>query len=301
MDSMFLIAVDAHSKWPEVIKMKSTTSDKTIAVLRTMFSRNGIPSQICTDNGRQFVSEEFQGFVKSNGIKHFTSAPYHPSTNGLAERFVQTFKKALKAMDHDKRSIQHKIDDFLLAYRNAVHATTNQTPAMMFLNRSLRSRMDLLKPDVRRDVENRQFKNVNARTARSFNVGQSVLVRDYRTDKWQPGTISAIKGPLMYRVDVGQDVWRRHVDQILDAQVDNSTPDPCSPTVGVEAPAVCPTASAVTAAAVACGNEPPVPVETLSPNLTSLSPNGVPASPKQMSQGRRFPQRQRQPPRRLDL
>ncbi|XP_062916811.1 palmitoyltransferase ZDHHC9 isoform X1 [Mobula hypostoma] len=152
---ILLIAVNAHYKWPEVIKMKTTTSEKTITVLRTMFARNGIPEQICTDNGRQFVSEEFQSFVKNNGIKHFASAPYHPSTTGSAEGFVQTFKKAIKAMDSENRPLQHKIDNFLLAYHNAVHATTNQTPAMMFLNRNLRSRMDLLKPDVWRDVESR--------------------------------------------------------------------------------------------------------------------------------------------------
>lgn len=136
---LFLIAVNAHLKLPEVVKMKTTTSEKTIAVLRSMFARNGIPEQICTDNRRQFVSEEFQSFMKNNGIKQFTSAPHHRSTNGLAERFVQTFKKAIKAMDNENRPLQHKIDNFLLAYGNATHATTSQTPTTLYLNRNLRS------------------------------------------------------------------------------------------------------------------------------------------------------------------
>ncbi|XP_072884916.1 serine/threonine-protein phosphatase 5-like [Hemitrygon akajei] len=101
--------------------MKTITSEKTITVLRAVFARNGIPQRICTDNGRQFISEEFQSFVKNNGIKYFASAPYHPSSSGLAERFVQMFKKAIKAMDSENRPLQHKIDNFLLAYRNAVH------------------------------------------------------------------------------------------------------------------------------------------------------------------------------------
>ncbi|CAC5377656.1 Uncharacterized protein K02A2.6 [Mytilus coruscus] len=68
LGSMFLIMVDAHSKWPEVIKMKNITSESTINVLRTIFSRNGIPSRIVSDNGPQFTSQEFENFMQLNGI-----------------------------------------------------------------------------------------------------------------------------------------------------------------------------------------------------------------------------------------
>ena len=88
LDSMFLVIVDAYSKWPEVIAMKSTSAAKTLEVLRTVFARTGLPNIIVSDNGPQFTSEEFAHFIAANGIKHITSAPYHPSTNGLAERFV---------------------------------------------------------------------------------------------------------------------------------------------------------------------------------------------------------------------
>ncbi|XP_030621125.1 uncharacterized protein K02A2.6-like [Chanos chanos] len=223
MNSMFLIVVDAHSKWPEVIPMKSTTSEKTIAALRSIFSRNGVPELIVSDNGSQYTSEEFSLFMKKNGIKHFKSAPHHPATNGLAERFVQTFKKSIKAMEKEDISLQHKVDNFLFAYRNSVHATTNQTPAMLFMNRNLRSRIDLLKPDLRREVHNKQFSYVPIKAARHFEIGQEVLARDYREDKWTPVRIATRTGPLMYTVDVGEHTWRRHVDQIKDAQPKNNT------------------------------------------------------------------------------
>ena len=100
---MFLVVVDAHSKWPEVIPVSSTTSSSTIEVLRDLFARFGIPEQIVSDNGTQFVSEEFQAFIKSNGIRHITSAPYHPATNRLAERAVQTFKQALRSMHQSSK------------------------------------------------------------------------------------------------------------------------------------------------------------------------------------------------------
>ncbi|CAM5144711.1 unnamed protein product [Natator depressus] len=94
---MFLVVVDAHSKWPEVLIMESTTVARTIQNLRGLFSCFGLPEQLVSDNGPQFISQEFQTFMKANGIHHITSAPYHPSTNGLAERFVQTMKQALKS------------------------------------------------------------------------------------------------------------------------------------------------------------------------------------------------------------
>ena len=50
-NSMFLVVVDAHSKWLEVIPVSSTTSSSTIEVLHDLFARFGIPEQIVTDNG----------------------------------------------------------------------------------------------------------------------------------------------------------------------------------------------------------------------------------------------------------
>ena len=54
-------------------------------------SRMGIPETLVTDNGPQFTSEVFQSFMKDNGRRHINGAPYHPATNGLAERLVGSF------------------------------------------------------------------------------------------------------------------------------------------------------------------------------------------------------------------
>ena len=76
--------------------MASTTSESTINDLRYLFASFRLAEEIVSDNGPQFVSVEFQNFVKANGIKHIRSAPYHPSSNGEAERAVRTFKTAMK-------------------------------------------------------------------------------------------------------------------------------------------------------------------------------------------------------------
>ena len=55
---------------------------RTVVELRHIFATHGLPQQLVSDNGHQFVSEQF---AELNGIKHFRSALYHPATNGLAE------------------------------------------------------------------------------------------------------------------------------------------------------------------------------------------------------------------------
>ncbi|KHJ97228.1 integrase core domain protein [Oesophagostomum dentatum] len=91
---MFLVIVDAYSKWPEIIEMTSTTSLATIRDSTRLFAQFGNPETIVSDNGSQFASREFAEFCNSNGITHVRSPPFHPQSNGQAERFVDTFKRA---------------------------------------------------------------------------------------------------------------------------------------------------------------------------------------------------------------
>ena len=128
-NSMFLIFVDAHSKWPEVIPISSTISSSTIEVLRDLVARFGIPEQFVSDKSAQFVSEEFQAFVRSNGIRHITSILYHPATNGLAKRAVQTFQQAFRSMHQSSKPVNEKLAKFFIAYRNTPHSTTGASPA----------------------------------------------------------------------------------------------------------------------------------------------------------------------------
>ena len=74
---MFLILVDAHSKWMDVIPVHSATSSATIEKLRIIFSTHGLPERIVTDNGTVFTSDEFESFLKTNGVTHTCTAPYH--------------------------------------------------------------------------------------------------------------------------------------------------------------------------------------------------------------------------------
>ena len=85
--------VDAHSKWLEAAVVSSTSSQQAIRVLRQVFSCHDLPEVLVSDIGTAFTSTEFQTIVQRNGFRHIR--PYHPATNGLAERAVQTVKNAL--------------------------------------------------------------------------------------------------------------------------------------------------------------------------------------------------------------
>ena len=159
---MYLIAVDAFSKWPEVVIMDTTTTSKTIDALRDMFARWGLPHQLVKDNGPQFTSIEFENFIKSNGVR---SAPYHQATNWLAKRLVQSFKQALHVSKKEKRSLIHRVATFLFQYRNAAHATTEIPPAELMIGHMMRNQLDLLRPDLRNTIVNKQTRQVMTRSA----------------------------------------------------------------------------------------------------------------------------------------
>lgn len=94
--------------------MQSITSAKTIEKLRIIFANHGLPHKVVTDNGPSFTSAEFGEFMTKNGIVHIKSAPYHPSTNGLAERAVQSFKQGVSRISGS--TVQERISKFLFKY-----------------------------------------------------------------------------------------------------------------------------------------------------------------------------------------
>ena len=207
----YLIMVDSFSKWCEVFIIKNVSSGSTIDICRNLLSKYGLPNQIITDNGKQFTAGEFHSFCNRNGIKHILIAAHHQSSNGQAERFVQTIKRGLKINDIEKGDAQKKLDNLLFSYRITPSCSTNKTPAELFLGRNLKSRLDLLKPSLESFSEN--FINSHCR---EFNIGDKVLVRNYVTsDKWMKGVVIQKCGTVVYEVKVGPRYFRRHVDQLL--------------------------------------------------------------------------------------
>ncbi|KAK3107148.1 hypothetical protein FSP39_008158 [Pinctada imbricata] len=286
-NAMYLIVVDSHSKWPEVFIMNSTTARATIRVLRCLFARQGIPSEIVSDNGPQFVAEEFKQFMKENGIRHITSAPYHPRTNGQADRFVQTFKRTMKSADKHSENLTA----FLSKYRTTPHATTNETPSMRLYGRNIRTVLDLMKPNTTEIVKRKQHiapKHVGSEI-REFTQGQEVAVHDYRQggNKWASGIIAEQTGPLSYKIDTENgSIWRRHVDQIRSANAKIDKPEP-------------PLIVNLPGSSSVCKESSDKSKSSQSVEKPLSPPPSVPQQVEPPS--RRYPQRIRKPPNRLDV
>ena len=87
-----LACVNVATRWPEAIPLKSTTAKVIVSKLTEMFSRNGFPGVLVSDNGPQFMSRTFKEFCKKNGINHIRTAVYSHESNWIVEHFHGTLK-----------------------------------------------------------------------------------------------------------------------------------------------------------------------------------------------------------------
>jgi len=121
----YLVVVDYFSCYPEIVKMNSTISACTIAALKNIFARYGIPEVVRSDNGPQYSSQEFAAFAKSYHFQHITSSPLFPQSNGQVEQMVQTLKQLMKKSDD--------IYQGLLNYRSTPLPWCNISPAELLM------------------------------------------------------------------------------------------------------------------------------------------------------------------------
>ncbi|KAL3995729.1 protein phosphatase 1 regulatory subunit 15B [Sarotherodon galilaeus] len=245
LGKMFLVIVDAHSKWLDVYPVPSATSAATIDCLRNCFSTHGLPEMVVSDNAQCFVSAQTKEFMAKNGITHVTSASYHPASNGLAERAVQTFKELMKKSSGD--TLATKLNRALFSYRITPQSTTGKSPTELMMGRKLRCTLDLIHADLKQKVTAKQdsqrlYHDRHAKE-RMFVIGDTVYTRNYGGGpKWIPGLIQEMTGPVSYLVMLGNGtVVRRHVDQLfarlgpcLSAGMPEGKPPEAAPIISAE-------------------------------------------------------------------
>ena len=294
-----LIVIDAHSKWIEAVSTPSTSSASVIEVMTTLFSQFGVPEMVVTDNGTGFVSSEFEEFLKSNGVKHTTSAPYHPASNGLAERAVQIVKKGLRK--RTTGTMSYRLAKVLFNYRISPQTTTGTSPAELLLGRRPRTRLDLLRPNAAERVEEKQQqqKSQHDRKARPrvFHVGDTVFVKNFGAGRrWLPGQIVEMTGPVSFRVLLEDGRRKRcHQDQLRSRVVDNEGPDMSCGDPDSSFPIPGPSSSEESPP-IPQDMEPPEPTDLPTSSPTESSTNNQPTE----TTARRYPQRQRRPRERFE-
>ena len=217
-NKMFLIIIDSCSKWPEVFEVSRADTAHTLEKLREVIARFGIPKCVVTDNGTCFASSEFSDFCEKNNIIHLTSPPFHPSSNGLAENFVKTFKNSLKKINktsNNNRSFHTNLQKFLFAYRNTPHSTTHRPPSEIMFGRKIDTRFDQLLAK-RGTTWNKKQYNL---TDKFFKIDDPVYIRDYsRPNKrgWLRAKIVEVLGSCLYLCEASDGrIFKRHPDQMI--------------------------------------------------------------------------------------
>lgn len=212
---MIMIVVDAYTKWTELFTTKTTTSTWVIGKLKQLFTCFGIPVTLVSDNGPQFVSIEFEDFLKHQGIAHLTSAPYHPSSNGLAERGVQTMKQSLRKMSEEGGTLDSKLQDFLIQYRRTPHTSTGVSPYESMFGREMRNVLSLMKNTKPQSSNNKRH------VKKTFSIGSKVQFRNYQPGpKWIVGKVCKRIGLFLYLIELRNgSSCKRHVNQMRRAYV----------------------------------------------------------------------------------
>jgi transposase InsO family protein len=220
----YLVVVDAYSKWPEVFPTRSITTKATISLFRQLFCRYGAPEVLVTDNGTSFTSVDFATYCATLGVTHLRSPPYHPQSNGQAERFVDTIKRGLQKFQGEEA--EGALQEILYAYRYTPCQSIpeQKSPAEAFLGRKLRNVLDLLKPlssaptqqqPRQRDHQmEQQFNRHHGTRSRQFHIGDTVWILRKPGTPPAAGFIIGKRGHVLYEIRVGRDIYQRHANQI---------------------------------------------------------------------------------------
>ena len=240
MGTNWLLLTDSYSKYPCIHPTQSVSAQATIDLLEQDFAHFGYPHTLVTDNASAFMSVEFQTWCKERGIVHLTGAPYHPATNGAAERLVQTFKQALKKSSLSPRKA---LQEFLMQFRRTPNSS-GYSPSELLNSRQIRTKIDTLLPSPAhkaqgkqaREATKSQRKEIISKVVRSYKVGDPVYAlyfgpkRD-KEGRWVPAIIIKRKGSRSFNVRVQPKgpTWRRHLEQLQPRHASVKDDDPGDP------------------------------------------------------------------------
>lgn len=188
--------------------VKNVSIKETVDTLRIIFSRNGLPSTIVSDNASCFTGYEFTRFLSDNGIYHMTSPAYMPACNGQAERGVRVVKNLLNKLSKSD-SLKCRLAKALFYYRSTPQNTSKIAPSVLLNNRKLISAKDRVHPKYGIQANDKQVYQ--------FKIGDKVLaLNGQKGPKWYRAAVTKQLGVNVYEVyveDLGV-VWKRHKNQL---------------------------------------------------------------------------------------
>ena len=143
-----LVVGDYWTKWMEAYPIPDQQAETVASKLVEEFvCRFGVPTELHSDQGRNFESGVFQEMCKILGIRKTRTTPYNPKSDGLVERYNRTIVNAVSLMilpQHSQRDWDEYVPFVGMAYRSSVQASTGETPNMLMLGRDVATPIDLM-------------------------------------------------------------------------------------------------------------------------------------------------------------
>lgn len=197
----YLIVADYYSKFPIIRKMPEIcTSQAVITATKDILAEHGIPERIISDNGPHFSSEKYKLFTECWSIKHVTSSPHYPQSNGFIERQIQTVKMTLKKALDGKTDVSMA----LLCLRATPIDHQLPSPASMLFNRQIRTNLPVIIRNHRYDKEQvqerlqerqeqqKQHYDKHAHDLPPLIPGEAVTVQNHTNKQWSPAVVRSV-------------------------------------------------------------------------------------------------------------
>uniref|UniRef100_A0A3B1IW77 Gypsy retrotransposon integrase-like protein 1 n=1 Tax=Astyanax mexicanus TaxID=7994 RepID=A0A3B1IW77_ASTMX len=151
--NQFLLTIMCTAtRFPEAIPLRKITAPVIVRALVKFFSTFGLPREVQTDQGTNFMSKIFQQVMKMLNIKHVVSSPYHPESQGALERFHQSLKSALKRYCLETgKGWDEGVPLLLFAFREAVQESLSFSPADLVFGHTVRGPLKVLQESLMSD------------------------------------------------------------------------------------------------------------------------------------------------------
>ena len=144
--SCLLTMMDRASRYPEASPLRKVSSLVIVEALVGFFTHFGLPKTVQSGCGSNFTSKYFKKKMTELGIKHITSSPYHPESQGTVECFHQTLKSRLRKYCIENEEDWDKGVPYLLfAIRSSINSSLGFTPFDIVFGHHVRGPLNVIR------------------------------------------------------------------------------------------------------------------------------------------------------------
>ena len=238
-----ILAIDFFTKWPEAVAVEDADAQTVVKFLhQDIICRHGVPAEITSDRGTEFLNDLVSEFERTYHIKHIKTTVYYPQRNRQTEQTNQTIKNILSKISKTYDTWDHYLESALFAARTIRQKSTMFSPFELVYGRLPKREYQVTSPDlgdyedriwkhVTRDIsrlqlvrrkaasfidkaQERQWKrqNENAK-AEKLQIGDEIVIyRNITESSWSAKLEPKWEGPYYIQDIKEQSIFLRHPD-----------------------------------------------------------------------------------------